>query len=60
KRLAYQRFKVLLPVGVVGTGEGAVLTPQKVYSQDADLIPQHNTDEKTTQSRRKKRRRWQL
>ena len=60
KRLAFQRFKVLLPVRVVGTGEGAVLTPQKVYSQDADVISQHNTDEKTTQSGRKKRRKWQL
>ncbi|TEA36870.1 hypothetical protein DBR06_SOUSAS44310014, partial [Sousa chinensis] len=48
------------PVDMVGTDEGAVLMPQKAYSQGADLIPQHNIDEKTTQSRQKKRRKWQL
>ncbi|TEA25881.1 hypothetical protein DBR06_SOUSAS58710002, partial [Sousa chinensis] len=53
-------FTVLLPVGMVGTGEGAALMPLKTYSQDTDVIPQHNIDEKTTQSRRKKRRKWQL
>ncbi|TEA25441.1 hypothetical protein DBR06_SOUSAS11710030, partial [Sousa chinensis] len=49
-------FKVLLPVAVLGAGEGAVLTPLKAYSQDAGVIPQHNIDEKRTQCRRKKRR----
>ena len=53
-------FTVLLPVGMVGTGEGVVLMPLKTYSQDTDVISQHNIDEKTTQSRRKKRRKWQL
>ncbi|TEA24022.1 hypothetical protein DBR06_SOUSAS18310035, partial [Sousa chinensis] len=44
----------------VGAGEGDVLTPLKVYSQDVDVFLQHNIDEKTTQSRRKNRRKWQL
>eukprot|EP00069_Balaena_mysticetus_P005435 bmy_18083T0 len=53
-------FTVLLPVGMVGTGEVVVLMPLNTYSQDTDVIPRHNIDEKTTQSRRKKRRKWQL
>ena len=32
-----------------GQEEGDVLEPLKVYSQDADVIPPHNIDEKTTQ-----------
>lgn len=43
-----------------GQEEGDVLEPLKVYSQDADVFLQHNIDEKTTQSRRKNRRKWQL
>ena len=32
-------FKVLLPVWVLGAGEGAVLEPLKVQSHDAEVIP---------------------
>ncbi|KAM9089127.1 uncharacterized protein AAG666_013756 isoform 2-T4 [Megaptera novaeangliae] len=49
----------LLPVGVAGRGEGAVLTVLKAYFQDADVVPQHDIDEKRTQSRRKESRKWQ-
>ena len=56
----FQPFTVSLPVDVLGEGKGAVLTSLKVYSQDAYVIPQHNIDEKRTQSRRKKRKKWQL
>ncbi|KAB0390773.1 hypothetical protein E2I00_006310, partial [Balaenoptera physalus] len=49
----------LLPVGVAGRGEGAVLTVLKAYFQDADVVPQHDIDEKRIQSRRKESRKWQ-
>lgn len=35
--------KVLLPVGVVGAGEGTVTL--KANSKDVSVIPQHNIDE---------------
>ncbi|TEA23222.1 hypothetical protein DBR06_SOUSAS5510029, partial [Sousa chinensis] len=38
-------FKILLPVGMLGA---------KAYSQDADVIPQRNIDEKMTQTRRRR------
>ena len=47
-------------MGMVGTGEGAVLMPLKAYSQDADVIPQRDINEKMTKSRRKKRTKWQF
>ena len=50
KTLAFQRFEVLLSVGLVGTGEGAVLMVLKAYSQHADGVPQHNVHEKTTRA----------
>ncbi|TEA36002.1 hypothetical protein DBR06_SOUSAS810128, partial [Sousa chinensis] len=53
KRLAFQRFKVLLSVAVVGTGEGAVLIVLKVYSQHADVVAQHNVHEQTTRAGRR-------
>ena len=56
----FQHFKALLPVAVLGAGEGAVPTPLKAYSQDADVIPQHNIDEKRAQRRRRKRRKRQF
>lgn len=40
--------------------QGRELLPMMVDSQDADVIPPHSTDEKVTQSWRKKRRKWQL
>lgn len=58
----FQHFKVSfesLACGVIGASEGEVQTPLKVCSQDANVIPQYDMDEKTTQSRRK-RRKWQL
>lgn len=41
-RHVFQHFEVLLYLGAVGAGEGVVLMPLKVSSQDADVIPQHN------------------
>eukprot|EP00069_Balaena_mysticetus_P020024 bmy_02677T0 len=60
RQVGISAFQGLLPVGMVGTGEGAVLMPLKAYSQDADVIPQHDINEKMTKSRRKKRTKWQF
>ncbi|TEA30107.1 hypothetical protein DBR06_SOUSAS13610018, partial [Sousa chinensis] len=51
-KVGISAFQGLLPVGMVGTGEGAVLLPLKAYSQDADVIPQHDVNEKMIKSRR--------
>ena len=49
-----------MPVGAAGRGEGAVLTVLEAHFQDADVVRQHDINEKMTQSRRKERRKWQL
>ena len=53
KRLAFQHFKVLLSVAVVGTGEGAVLIELKAHSRHADVVAQHNVHEQTTRAGRR-------